>query len=139
MFCEDPFFEPRDHSVIVWVGSISIDELEDYLDEPGGAADDEPISDFSRDLGRWYDHDYIWAEGTKTPVSVRELCRMNGVEPGTLVDEIDRRCEGREARSLLILWTAEVRPQIGERTFANGELHFVGSWAQPAPLTDNGS
>jgi hypothetical protein len=135
MYSDNPFFESIDHWVIVWIGDLKLEELEDYLDEPGNAADNEPISDFSRDLGRWYDHDFIWAEGSDEQVSLRKLCELNGVEPSEFVDEIEQRGGDVKARSLLVLWNAKAIDE-SPRPFAEGQLKCIGCWQQESPLTD---
>ena len=135
MYLDNPFFEPKDDCVIVWLGSLAPEQLDDYLDEPGGASDNEPISRFCRDLGRWYDHDFIWSEAADEPTTVPELCNLNGVEPDNFIDEIVERAGRDKASSLLILWNAYI---IGssDRPFADGELDCIGCWERKSPLTD---
>lgn len=130
-----PFFESVDHWVIVWVGDLTTQELEEYLNEPGNADNEQPISAFARDLGRWYDHDFIWSEATGEKVSVRKLCELNGVQPPEFAAEIERRAGSGEVSSLLILWNAK---QLEGKTqeFARGRLKCIGCWAQESPLTD---
>ena len=135
MFSENPFFESVDHWVIVWIGNLNVDELDNYLNEPGGAGDYEPISEFCRDIGRWYDHDFIWAEGVNDEVSIRKLCELNGEEPDEFVDEIAERSGDISAKSLLVLWNAR-RIDESERNFADGRLKCIGCWERQAPLTD---
>ena len=135
MFSDNPYFESVDHWVIVWIGDLDVDELDDYLDEPGGAGDNEPISEFCRDVGRWYDHDFIWAEGVNDEVPVRKLCELNGVEPNEFVNEIVERSGNAGAKSLLVLWNAK-RTDESERFFADGRLKCIGCWEREAPLTD---
>ena len=103
--------------------------------EAGGAGDDEPMSRFARDLGRWYDHDFVWAEAADEPTAVRKLCRLNGVEPGEFVDEIEAGAGSGKASSLLVLWNARL---VGssDRTFAGGGLECIGCWPRKSPLTD---
>ena len=135
MFLHSPFFEPASNWVIVWIGDLNIDQLEEYLDEPGGAGDDEPISQFCRDVGRWYDHDFIWSEGATEPLPIRKLCERNGVEPTEFVDKIVESSGPRDATSLLVLWNAR-KICDADRAFAGGRLRCIGCWEQEAPLTD---
>lgn len=119
----------------VWVGTLTIEALDAYLDEPGGAADDAPISAFCADLGRWYDHDFVWAEAVDLPTDVGTLCALHGVEPEAFVDEIRRAAGTGQASAVLILWNAKVVASV-ERSFAKGKLRCLGSWPREAPLTD---
>ncbi len=80
MYFENPMFKPEDNWVMVWAGRLNRDELDDYLNEPG-VGDDEPISKFSEDLGRWYDHDFIWYEGLMEQTTIEELCQTNEYNP----------------------------------------------------------
>lgn len=135
MFLSNPFFEPLNDSVIVWIGSLNSRELEDYLDEPGGAGNNEPISDFCRDVGRWYDHDFIWCEASDTPTSVGTLCEMNGVEPIEFKEAIVKRSGDAEETCLLVLWNARQIDDSG-RSFAGGKLRCIGCWKQKSILKD---
>ena len=135
MFFENPFFEPVDHWVIVWIGDLNIEQLDEYLEEPGGAGDNEPISEFCRDLGRWCDHDFIWAEGSNESVTIREICDLNGVEPDEFVREIEEQAGEARTKCLLVLWNARIIDD-SPRLFADGKLRCIGSWQRQAPLTD---
>lgn len=132
----NPFHVLEDHHVIVWIGDLNRDELEAYLDEPGGTAYDEPISDFGRDLASWYDHDFIWAEASDMAVTITELCRRNRMEPDALIEEIVRRSPRAEANCILLLWNAKLADDAAPRLFADGKLQCIGAWEQEAPLTD---
>jgi hypothetical protein len=132
---DNPFFKSVDHWVIVWIGDLNSQELEDYLDEPGGANYDEPISNFARDLNCWYDHDFIWSEGTDEKVSAGELCKLNGVQPPEFATEIERRAGSAKVSSLLILWNAK-QIEGTSHEFAAGRLKCIGCWPQESPLTD---
>ncbi|WP_444943241.1 immunity 22 family protein [Microbulbifer sp. ZKSA006] len=136
MFSDNPFVESVEGFLTVWLGDLSELELEDYLDEPGGAGDNEPISNFSRDLDRWYDHDFIWVEGVDEAVSVKELCVLNGIDSKRLIEEIVERSDKKKIRSLLILWNSKKMEGAGERAFADGRLQCIGSWEHEPPLTD---
>src|SRR5690349_15782220 len=134
MFLHSPFIEPEDHWVTVWLGQLNSDELEQYMHKPGGAGDNDPISDFSRDLGRWYDHDYIWRQATDKAVSTRTLCELNGIND-SLVDEIECRSGDVFFKCLLVLWNSRVIT-MDKRVFAGGELTCLGSWPHESPITD---
>ncbi len=133
MYEQNPFCDEVDNCVTVWVGSLSEEELEAYVDERGGVADDEPISDFARDLDTWYDHDFLSGESGDSPRPTEELCRVCGLDEPKMVAEISRRYP--TARTMLILWNARARDLGDSRTFAEGNLSFVGSWPHPAPLS----
>lgn len=133
MFFENPFFEPATNWLIAWVGELDHDGLDAYLDEPGHAADNEPISKFSKDLGTWYNHDFIWSQAAPNRVSAQEICGLNGIEDD-LIDEIVQRTND-EVRCLVILWNAK-QISAGSRDFADGKLKCLGSWPHQSPLAD---
>lgn len=134
MFYENPCIEAVDHWVTVWIGDLDREELRRYLHEPGGALDNEPISEFSRDLGTWYDHDYIWAEAADQPIAVAALAQQNGIEAGSFLEQLLERSGAAEVRALLVLWNARTTRE--EANLANGRLRCLGSWAEEAPLVD---
>jgi hypothetical protein len=135
MFLSNPFFEPANDWVIVWLGDLNMDELDEYLDEPGSVGHDDPISAFCRDLGRWYDHDFVWSEGVDEATSVLRLCEMNRVEPVEFMQAIVERSGDGDAMCLLVLWNAR-KIDNAERSFAAGRIRCIGCWEQEAPLTD---
>lgn len=134
MYGNDRFFEVVDDWVTVWIGGLGPEELDDYLDEPGGAGDNDPISKFANDLGMWYDHDFIYAEAADTPVPVRELCLQNDIDSVELVDEMERRGMGRKANCMIVLWNARVLEWPSRRLFSDGRLICIGSWEHVSPL-----
>lgn len=136
MFSENPFIEPVDNWLTVWLGELDESELEEYLDEPGGVESNAPISVFGNDLGRWYDHDFIWMEGASEPISVNEICVLNGIDSQDLIDEIVKRSNSSTTKSLLILWNAKMINFEDKRNFAEGRLKCIGSWQHTSPLTD---
>ena len=136
MFSDNPFVESVDDSLTVWLGDLDESELENYLDELGGVGDNDAISNFSLDLGQWYDHDFIWAEAVDESIPVKELCVLNGIDSESLINEIVKRSHQDKIRSLLILWNSKEIAGIGKRDFANNRLHCIGSWEHESPLTD---
>lgn len=135
MFITDPFFMPANDWVIVWVGELNSSELDEYLNEAGDAGPNEPISKFCSDLGRWYDHDFIWYEAVDEFTSIQRLCELNGVEPTEFRDAIIERSGRANSRCLLVLWNAKMIAD-DMRRFAEGRLRCIGNWEQKSPLSD---
>ena len=135
MYYDNPFFEPENDWVTVWVGSLDVNELEDYIGEPGGVADDEPNSKFSKDLGRWYDHDFIWAEAAKKEQVIKGLFEENGIDDDDLISEVEVRSQSSNVKCFLILWNAK-KIAIDSRVFADGKITCLGSWQHESPLVD---
>ena len=135
MYFENPFFESVDHKVLVWHGDLNVAELGDYLEEPGGAGENEPISKFCVDVGRWYDHDFIWAQAHDEDVTIRKLCELNGMQPLEFVAEIEEHGGGVMGKCILVLWNAE-RLDDSPRLFAGGRLRCIGCWERESPYTD---
>jgi len=135
MYAENPYFTCIDHWVTVWVGDLDEAGLEAYLEEHG-VDDNAPISDFSKDLGCWYDHDFIWYEASETPLPLALLCQLNGIDSEALIKTIIERSNADKASSLLLLWNAKIKIDDG-RSFAKGKLRCLGSWEHPSPLTDD--
>lgn len=138
MYCEHPVFEPAENHLVVWVGTLDTEQLEGYLNEPGDADDTEPISRFAQDLGRWYDHDHIWAQATEEVCCLKELAEANGIDDELLIEELTANANERSAGAvscLIILWNAKLldKPM---RPFAEGRLVCLGSWAHASPLAD---
>ncbi len=136
---EYPCFQPVDDWVMVWIGDLPPNEMEEYMHEPGNADKvdyGDPISQFGRDLGQWYDHDFIKVESSNHPMSIEEICEANGIEDIELIDEIKQRSGDTNVRSLLILWNARATPGSKRHTFAKGRLRLVGSWPHVSPLKD---
>lgn len=94
MYSDDSIFETVDHHTVVWVGDLTPDELDAFLDEPGGCADDEPHSEFMRDIGEWCDHDFLWAEALPAPGSIDDLIAANGIDDDSLVHQLQTRADG---------------------------------------------
>ncbi|WP_309384972.1 hypothetical protein [Cerasicoccus frondis] len=136
MFIDNPRFFPVDHKFILFAGELNEDQLQEYLDEPGGRLDHEPHSDFSKDLGRFYDHDYLYAEGSQEKKTIRELAILNGIEEEALIEKLERSCgKEKEFNCFIILWNAELIE--GElHDLANGKLKIKGCWEHESPLTD---
>lgn len=138
MYENDPIFDSQDHHLIAWVGTLTPDQLDAYLDEPGDRADDEPYSDFMGDLGRWCDHDFIWAEASEQPLDIVSLARKNGIDNPALIAELAQRVAPQTAWScLLILWNARLLDSRSRPSDLNGgRLLCIGSWEHESPLTD---
>ena len=105
------------------------------MDEPGGVDDDAPISEFSKDIGRWYDHDFIWMEASNQELPVIELCKLNGIDSDELINAIAARSKTEKVKSLIILWNSRIISE-DTRLFAKGEMYCLGSWEHTSPLTD---
>ena len=137
MYEDDPFFEEIDHHILVWVGDLSPEELDEYLSEPGAVDDNAPISEFCRELGGWYDHDYVWMGASDRTGPLHVLFDLVGIEDGPLRDEIEKRSPSGSARCLLILWNARRRSESRRVTFLGDRLTCLGSWPQESPLVDD--
>ncbi|WP_028301579.1 immunity 22 family protein [Oceanospirillum beijerinckii] len=136
MFENKPFFTTENHWVTVWIGSLNEESVESYLEECG-VDDDEPISQFSKDLGCWYDHDFIWYEAVDSPVCIEELCRNNGVDSIELIEELTARSGGGEYNCFIMLWNSRLLNAEDDRAFFNGKLSCIGSWQHESPLVDD--
>jgi len=138
MYNNDPIFEPLDHHLIAWVGTLTPDQLDAYLDEPGGAAYDEPFCDFMRDLGLWYDHDFTYAEASDHALDIRSLADQNCIDDDALLHELSNRVEPQSKwNCFIILWNARLIDQNARsRDLADGKLVCIGSWQHDSPLTD---
>lgn len=126
--------EAAPDNVIAWAGHMTAVELATYLDEPGGRPDGEPHSDFMRDVGRFYDHDFLVAQSSDVPVAVAELARANGIRDSELISELEQRAE-EPVSALILLWNYRLK-QPFPNTFAGGKLRCLGSWPHPAPISD---
>ncbi len=138
MYDDDPIFESQDHHLIAWVGTLTPAQLDAYLDEPGDRADDEPYSDFMRDLGRWCDHDFVWAESSEQPLDIGSLARNNGIDDPALIDELSARVAPHATwKCLIILWNSRlIDSRSRPRDLDGGNLVCIGSWEHESPLTD---
>lgn len=139
MFNESNWFKSVNNSLIAWVGDLNDSQLDDYLDEPGDCLDSEPQSKFGSDLGRWYDHDFIYAEASDKPLHIRLLAEKNCIDDEALISELESRARElniTSAHCFIILWNAQI---IGDerRVFASGKLSCLGSWEHESPLTDD--
>ncbi len=139
MYFESPAFEPAQDHLIAWVGDLTTEQLRAYLEEPGGLGDNEPISEFSRDLGRWYDHDHVWARASDTPVTIEKLAEANFIDDETLISELagrTARASVGKVRAFIILWNAKLT-QLQPHSIAGGRLFCVGFWGHDSPLADD--
>lgn len=136
MFYCKPFVDSLENWVTVWIGDLNEEEMAEYLDELGGVSDNEPISKFSKDLGRWYDHDFIWCECSDDKLTVLEQCINVGIESNSLQQEIINSSPVDKIKSILILWNSKVIYDLDKRVFAGGQLICLGSWSEESPLTD---
>ncbi|QGJ69967.1 Hypothetical protein PBC10988_16560 [Planctomycetales bacterium 10988] len=138
----DEYLYGNGNWIAAWIGNLTEEELEDYLHEPGGAGDDEPISKFSADLNCFYDHDYTLAQTAECPQTPLELSRMGEFETCLVEDgveayekELTRRSAGRKVTCLLLLTNAKVIGDLNQK-FAEGKLTCIGSWRQPLLLSE---
>ena len=134
MFNTNPFFKSQNHHVCIFVGSLNEKELEEYLEELG-VDDNEPINNFSKDLGTWYDHDYIWCEAVNTPIDIKELCVLNGIDDTTLIKKLEKQCTKRIS-SIIFLWNAKALNTESKRAFAGGKLEFLSHFEYESLLFD---
>jgi hypothetical protein len=128
---------PASNYMMLWVGQLGEAELLAYVDEPGDRIDGQPQSKFAEDLRWFYDHDFLWAQASPKSGSIRDLAHRIGIQDAELVDELESRVVDIEPIScFLILWNYRNVRRLTQQ-FANGKLRFVGSWAYPAPYTDD--
>lgn len=134
-FASTPFFELKDHYLIAWVGDMNVAELDAYLDAPGGVGWNEPHSLFAADLGRFFDHDFVYSQASDSQKTIRELAVENVIDDELLIKELEEHVgSGASIKCFVILWNA--RKQAGApNQFADGKLRCVGSWTHTAPLT----
>jgi len=134
MFNTNPFFKSQNHHVCIFIGSLNEKELEEYLEELG-VDDNEPINNFSKDLGTWYDHDYIWCEAVDTPIDIKELCEFNGIDDTTLIKKLEKQCT-KKISSIIFLWNAEALNTEDKRVFSDGKLEFLSHFEYESPIID---
>ena len=118
-----------------WVGELTPNDLAEYLEEPGEADERAPQSRFGADLGLWYDHDWVFAQASETPVSLRDLARANGIEDRELIEEMERRWPKGFAMCFIILWNSKLS-FTAEQSFAGGRLKCIGTWPHASPVSD---
>lgn len=135
MFNKNSIIEPEDNWVSVFAGDLNRTELNIYLDEPGGKSDFEPISLFSKDIGRWYDHDYIWCEASDMLLPVEELCRNNGIDSEELITEIMKSNKDKRRKCIILIWNYKV---TNNRTNfdISPKVECLGSFEHEAPFCD---
>lgn len=138
MYFDDSIIETVDHHIVVWVGDLTSDELDAFLDEPGGCAANQPHSEFMRDIGKWCDHDFLWAESIPSPGSINDLITACGIDDESLIQQLQSRAIGLGAvQSLVALWNAKLSESTARpRDIHAGRLKCLGSWRQESPLTD---
>ena len=133
MFDRDRFFDSADGHLIAWAGQLAVDGLAGYLDESSISGPDEPQSAFARDLGRWYDHDFIYAQASDQPATLTQLAAQNYITDSELIGELEEHGNGQLFNCFVILWNA--RPVASnDRRFADGELACIGDWAHASPF-----
>lgn len=137
MFLKTNTVVPASNHMMLWVGQLGEAELLAYVEEPGGRIDEKPQSKFAEDLGRFYDHDFLWAQAAPKAGSIRDLAARIGIRDAELVDELSARvADVGPISCFLILWNYRNERPLSQR-FAEGKLLFVGSWGYPAPYTDD--
>jgi hypothetical protein len=137
MFLKTDAIVAVSNHLMLWVGQLGEADLLAYVDEPGGRTDGRPQSKFAEDLGRFYDHDFLWAQAAPEASSIRDLADRIGIRDAELVSELaDRVADVGPISCFLILWNYRNKRPLPQR-FAGGKLRFIGSWAYPAPYTDD--
>jgi len=128
---------PESNNAMVWVGGLSEDELSEYIEEFGGGLEGAPQSNFARDLGQFYDHDFLWAKAAAREVSISELAGSLGIKDDQLVQELESIVPGNSKyRCFILLWNYRNTAKLEQR-FANGKLRFAGAFAYRAPYSDD--
>lgn len=133
MYDRNRFFDTADQQIIAWAGYLSQSELEKYLAESCDVSPDGPQSEFAHDLGRWYDHDCIYAQASDRSTSLAHLAAQNFITDSRLVDQLEKHGGGHFYKCFIILWNAK-RVDDSDREFAHGKLAYIGSWISDSPF-----
>lgn len=134
MFATAPYIELLDDWVCVWIGDLTEPEVDAYVRETRSPDPEGPNSEFSRELGSWYDHHQLWGGAVAHPLPIAELAETVGVQPPRVVSEIGRRGGSTtNARCVLVLFRAKVASD-DRRAFAGGRLRLLGCWQESSPV-----
>lgn len=131
MYDRDRFFDSCEGWVTAWVGSANESQLEAYLRE-AGSHDKTPMSVFAEDLGRDYDPEYLTAEASQYPCTIRDLADRNGLFDAMLIKEIESRMSTDSAHCFILLWHSKSKDN--NRVFMRGAMRCLGSWQHAAPI-----